>query len=420
MSERLIVKNFLGLKDIDMEVKDINILIGPQSEGKSVCAKLLYLFKSSFHVFYNLNTINLTKPQFNTYLTQEFYKYFPKQFLGKSEFKIRYEIGGAFIEINTKNDKKHSIEISYSKIFINLREAFKKEFKKSQDKAKDINPYQVRQDQTVQPFIKILEDIKSKLDSTAGFYQIFIPAGRLFFSSLDVIVYTLIKNNIALDPVLLNFNDLYIQLKNTYIKLREQKEPYKQIKTILDQLLSGTYINNSGADYINLNDGRKISVVNASSGQQAVLPLTIILDSFIKHILPESNTLYIEEPEAHLFPTSQKHIVALISSTYNLSKSPLQFFITTHSPYILTSFNNLIKAGILKKKLPPDKLKELYKIVSKEQVIDPEKVAVYTLKDGKLIDLINKNYKIIDANSIDDVSNELGETFGSLLDMEYK
>ncbi|MDR2499832.1 MAG: AAA family ATPase, partial [Treponema sp.] len=46
MLERLIVKNFLCLKDIDIEVKDFLILIGPQAAGKSLCAKLLYFFRS--------------------------------------------------------------------------------------------------------------------------------------------------------------------------------------------------------------------------------------------------------------------------------------------------------------------------------------------------------------------------------------
>jgi energy-coupling factor transporter ATP-binding protein EcfA2 len=44
MNERLIVKPFLCLEDIDIEVKDFLVLIGPQAVGKSLCAKLLDLF----------------------------------------------------------------------------------------------------------------------------------------------------------------------------------------------------------------------------------------------------------------------------------------------------------------------------------------------------------------------------------------
>jgi predicted ATPase len=205
-----------------------------------------------------------------------------------------------------------------------------------------------------------------------------------------------------------------------YSDYGKRNRVYNKIDKLKHQLLSGSFVRVKDEDFINLNDGRRINIVNASSGQQEILPLTIILDCFIKGLITNSYTIYIEEPEAHVFPTSQKLIVELIAYAYNLSKSPLQFFITTHSPYILTSLNNLIQAGILQKKLPPEKLAKLYKIVPKEQIIDPEKVSAYGLEDGKLINLLDNKYQIINAKNIDEVSNVLGSEFDRLLDMEYK
>jgi hypothetical protein len=43
MTERLIVKNFLCLKDIDIEIKDFLILIGPQAAGK-ITGKIMRLY----------------------------------------------------------------------------------------------------------------------------------------------------------------------------------------------------------------------------------------------------------------------------------------------------------------------------------------------------------------------------------------
>ena len=43
--EKLIVKNFLTLKHIEIELNKINIAIGPQAEGKSLIAMLIYYFK---------------------------------------------------------------------------------------------------------------------------------------------------------------------------------------------------------------------------------------------------------------------------------------------------------------------------------------------------------------------------------------
>jgi predicted ATPase len=43
MTERLIVKNFLCLKDIDIEIKDFLILIGPQAAEK-ITGKIMRLY----------------------------------------------------------------------------------------------------------------------------------------------------------------------------------------------------------------------------------------------------------------------------------------------------------------------------------------------------------------------------------------
>src|SRR5690554_4749715 len=43
--ERLRVKNFGPLRDVDIELKNINIFIGTTSSGKSTIAKLISIFK---------------------------------------------------------------------------------------------------------------------------------------------------------------------------------------------------------------------------------------------------------------------------------------------------------------------------------------------------------------------------------------
>mgnify|MGYP006206212493 CR=1 FL=1 len=63
-----------------------------------------------------------------------------------------------------------------------------------------------------------------------------------------------------------------------------------------------------------------------------VAVLNIIYGSIILRI--------IEEPEAHLFPVAQKHLIELLAIMVNRNEDN-QLIITTHSPYILSSFNNL-------------------------------------------------------------------------------
>jgi hypothetical protein len=99
---------------------------------------------------------------------------------------------------------------------------------------------------------------------------------------------------------------------------------------------------------------------------------------------------------------------------------PIQFFLTTHSPYILTSFNNLIEAGIVRDKAKGDaeKLKKLYEIVPKEQILNPKDVTAWTLHDGIAENIMDKETGLINGDEIDDVSDETAEQFGKLLDLE--
>ncbi|MFM7371507.1 MAG: hypothetical protein ACKO2Z_27710, partial [Sphaerospermopsis kisseleviana] len=124
------------------------------------------------------------------------------------------------------------------------------------------------------------------------------------------------------------------------------------------------------------------------------------------------------------FPTSQKHIVSLISQVFNTTERKHKFIITTHSPYILTAFNNLIQAGntfkaLKEKPEPNDLLRELFKIVPENQMLDINDIAAYTIKNGMIESLINEENHLIDTNIIDDVSNEFSMIFEKLIDLEF-
>ena len=57
-----------------------------------------------------------------------------------------------------------------------------------------------------------------------------------------------------------------------------------------------------------------------------------------------SPLIYLEEPEAHVFPDTQKKLIDLFAWMANDPILSFDWVITTHSPYILTAFNTLIEA----------------------------------------------------------------------------
>ena len=90
--------------------------------------------------------------------------------------------------------------------------------------------------------------------------------------------------------------------------------------------------------------GNKYVKINfSSSGQQECV---WILNLLFYYIVQQKEILFIiEEPESHLFPESQKYITELIALVNNCGHS---IVLTTHSPYVLGTLNNLLKLPTLK------------------------------------------------------------------------
>ena len=46
MKQKIIIKNFGPIEDVEMEIDDFTIFIGPQTSGKSTIAKSVFFFLS--------------------------------------------------------------------------------------------------------------------------------------------------------------------------------------------------------------------------------------------------------------------------------------------------------------------------------------------------------------------------------------
>jgi predicted ATPase len=90
MKEKLIIDNFAGMKHIELDINNINLLIGPQATGKSVCAKLLYFFKYFIYEMLNAAERGKSIKDFNNSIMGRFTRYFPMECLDRREYKIDY------------------------------------------------------------------------------------------------------------------------------------------------------------------------------------------------------------------------------------------------------------------------------------------------------------------------------------------
>ena len=72
-------------------------------------------------------------------------------------------------------------------------------------------------------------------------------------------------------------------------------------------------------------------------------------------------------PEAHIFPSTQKNFVYSLVNMLN-GKRKHTCSIATHSPYIMTAFNNVILAGEIIA-LSKEKTEQVEKVMPKRQTL---------------------------------------------------
>lgn len=428
MAEKLIIRNFAGIKELEIEIKRINILIGPQASGKSVCAKLLFYFKNFVWEILSVVENEQTKRHLDSSYSKKFEEYFPPDSWGNYDFFIKYEISNVFIEISRKQDSKGKISLSYSDFFKKELTGLRSLLRKAKDKSSDKSANYERIDRLylTRQVLRdnLIDSLIMSLCKEAAFNQLFIPAGRSFFANLQSNIFSFLSSNNALDPFLRAFGSTYESIKNARLRFRNRseekdvREMQDEISRLIEKSLCGKHVHEKGKDFLEVADGRRISVANSSSGQQETLPLTIMLAALPFLVAPRSGqTVYIEEPEAHLFPSAQRNVIELIATVFNYRKEKLQFFITTHSPYVLTALNNLLQAGLLYEESSQDVLHQLEKIVPRYKALTTSDLSAYVLANGKCSSIICSDTGLIDAKIIDSVSDELAIEFDKLLSL---
>lgn len=413
--EKIKIENFAGIKSMDFEFKSINILIGPQGAGKSVTVKLLYFFKSFFSEALRSIDSEESKRELDKKQKEKFITFFPKESWPKGNFKITYTLEKTTITIERlSNQVNFDYSDNLKKVIAKVRKIYADEKKRISDDPKRSSYSFKRQ------LNEKLENLFKQEISTESMYsQFFIPAGRSFFANIQKSIFSFLSDNRSLDPFLIEFGSFYENLKRFYNRETNSDKVDKEFEEIISQILNSKYLREKEKDFLIHNDNRKVNLSNASSGQQETLPLVVILRVLNElHFSGSGATIYIEEPEAHLFPIAQKAMVKLLARTFNNSRSKFQIIVTTHSPYILASFNNLLQAGRLTK-LKPSEEKNISKVVPMQEQINPDLLSAYSLNLGKKDELLEGETKLISQTILDSVSNEIAVEFGDLLDIEF-
>jgi predicted ATPase len=381
--EKLIVKNFGPIKEAEIDLTKYVVFIGDTSTGKSVLAKLISIFRDSY--FLLLNSSDGFEIDFRSQLVK-----YNIDFENENSEILYYEgnvplliLKDNKIDLINKNQKNEVLE--------NLEEIHKENL------SKNLFAQQVDFDKKAF-FEYIQERLFQELKS------LYIPAERILFSLIGDSMAGLMSNNVALP-------ECYKEFASKFEVARKKTKSYSYNDFNIE------YNFENGSNFLTVNK-TKLLLSQSSSGIQSILPLLLVFDNVISnHKLEMSKLFIIEEPELNLFPIKQKKLVDYLIS--KVKKISHKIVITTHSPYILSALDTLMLAKNTFNEHPDLKV-EISKIVSEDKWIDYNDISVYEVRnDGKVYSIKNEEFRSIDTNAIDGVSDIISDEFDKLTELRY-
>lgn len=445
MNATLKVKNFGPIKDVELDLRDVNVFIGPQASGKSVLAKLYTICKSP-SLFSELRKKQLQLPD----LAEKFDDLIPNY----SQFKNsldHFSIGdfmntdteihffSTLYDVNICNEEilytdkfstsmllneverenyKGSWEIYEdlkSKIqslsnSMNFSIILAKIIKALHGKESNLEVSSLSDDpKFYHSVIVAVENIKQHLYSKKAFY---IPAERTLAVILKQAAPNLLQLNVPISQHLLEYVAHY------------NSATYKIANFDLNFLQGDlTYENNSGIDYLNLNVSKKIKLSESASGFQSVIPLLLSVKFHKednKNLLNHNphQAFVIEEPETNLFPKAQYALLKYLEKNRPDDEGKIDtgsvHIYTTHSPFILSSLNNMLYAYKKGNAASTKVQEEIAQILPKENWISPERFSAYQIVDGKAESIFDRESGLIQENIIDQISDDIIEDFRSI------
>jgi ABC-type lipoprotein export system ATPase subunit len=423
--KKIQIKNLGPVKFFEMEIKKFNILIGPQASGKSTIAKAIYIVNIVQKELVKF-VKNISNEDEKRHLLRNFNKSLKALFVnifGNTKYMQNFEI---IYEINKQKKIKFYLKNGWVMVFFSDKlkseiESIKSEITSMMDIEKELHLNPLSEELlSKKAYIYGLIDkkINSIFENDLSFD--YIPAGRslltilaeqlgsINISSIDYITKTFMEKIIFLKKLFYQDIDSVIE---SHKKFSSQKIDFQRVniaKDIIYKILKGNYIVANGLEFLHLKNGNDIKINFASSGQQESLwILNLIFYSILYNL---KLFTVVEEPEAHLYPIAQKEIVELISLFGN--KQNNQILITTHSPYILSSFNNLIYAKNLAKN------KEI-SFIRKEIMIDYNDVNAFMINEENFYSILDDEIKQIKTEEIDKASEILNKEYEKLLEMEF-
>lgn len=405
MKEKLVIKNFGPIKDVELELGRFNILIGENATGKSTVAKLLAVCRYfSFIIGDESNGI------FENPFTNGLYRWGLRDYIKLDEKEA------SFIQYTCKH---YALTVQYS------HELEYNYYQEDDSVEQYLTPrFSIKLDPLSVEFKNLLNELeKIKPESYKGGYGFVDEASWIIPSSFFLNDVRNVMDNPFYIPTERGLQSVFSLGQTSIPNLDDSLYSYfSKVDGILRNFKGGVdiaplgivYEDRNGQRFIKKKDENRFYLLkNSASGYQSTVPIILVFKYY--ELQKRTKTFIIEEPELNLFPVVQNKLMQyLVDKTMNYGNSTL---ITTHSPYVLTSLNNMIYAFQVGEK----HLEKVSQIVDRRYWLNPDEVSVYMLKeDGTCENILDEKEKLIKSEKIDSVSSKINSTFDTLLNIEIE
>lgn len=160
-------------------------------------------------------------------------------------------------------------------------------------------------------------------------------------------------------------------------------------------------------------------VMDSSSGNTSEIHLKDQTVQLIKNFITyRRSRIFIEEPEENLFPESQyEMILAIVKALKEANERTGEdnyVMMTTHSPYILSTLNLLLKSVVA---IDSETKKD--GLLGKEYLLPVNMFGAYCADHGTMTDILDKESGFIDGEYLDTISQEINRKAAQINEVIY-
>ena len=393
MNERLIVKSFGPVKDLDIIFKKVTLFIGDQGTGKSCLAKLFSLFK------------------------------WTEKVLSQKKYKLSYF--EQYNRFKTKLCAYHRIESfiyenSYIKFEGNLYDFLYENGNFSvTEKNRDIKGISKVMYVPAERSIVSVAENKSKLlkelpDSSETFSDEFVNAKKFFQNGYNLPFEGLRFEYDSLnDAGWIHGVDYKVRLINASSGIQSSL-PMCIVSEYLSSKISDKEEVKLSKEEKDKLEKRVAEIMQNEEYSDSIKDMMIRQLSYANRYNQLINI--VEEPELNLFPRSQMEVLfSLIYNNASAEENMLVF--TTHSPYSLAIINTMIMGAKAYTNATEEQRGQIEAILPVKYQINENEIAAYRLSSSDECycqSVINEKTGLVSKNELDSASDEIMRVFNSL------